>query len=386
MSEFQCVCFRAVDRPLNEQQMEYMEKQSSRAEFTRWDYQVEYNYSSFRGDVEGMLRNGYDICIDYYNYGSTRVHIRLPHGLPIPKATLKNYLDNGISWTADKSGKSGFLTVAVSFEGCYYRQWEINDCLDALAKLRELLMAGDLRALYTLWLCSTVDMNCDIEEQVEPPTPHGLSQMDKSIGAIFGLFEMDELIIHAAASDVPELVHQSDVEDPVHLFVQQMSSTRQAAILTQMLTGDALELKQQLLGELRDSCGPTTSPVTEKGRTVNELLTLTDALRELVNERDRKAEAAKAKREAVKAEKERRARMELMKKAPESWLEKASKLVESRGSENYIAAATLLADLREAVGGDEGETLACKHALRLTKKYPTLNMLKSALRKQQLIS
>ncbi len=61
MSEYQIVSFRAVDRPLNDQQMKFMESQSSRAEFTKWDYKVEYKYSSFRGNVEGMLRNGYDI-------------------------------------------------------------------------------------------------------------------------------------------------------------------------------------------------------------------------------------------------------------------------------------------------------------------------------------
>lgn len=74
-----------------------MEAQSSRAEFSKWEYEVDYKYSSFRGDVDGMLRNGCDIFIEYCNYGSICVKIRLPHGLPVPKAILKDYLDSGIS-------------------------------------------------------------------------------------------------------------------------------------------------------------------------------------------------------------------------------------------------------------------------------------------------
>lgn len=58
MSEHQIVKFRAIDRPLTDKQLEFMELQSSRAEFTRWEFQVEYHYSSFHGNVDGMLRNG----------------------------------------------------------------------------------------------------------------------------------------------------------------------------------------------------------------------------------------------------------------------------------------------------------------------------------------
>ena len=61
-----------------------------------------------------------------------------------------------------------------------------------------------------------------------------------------------------------------------------------------------------------------------------------------------------------------------------------TKLIEARGTENYEAAADILADLREAVGGDEGEKIARKHAAHLGKKHPTLSRMKSALRKRGL--
>jgi hypothetical protein len=50
MSEYQIVMFRAIDRPLTDNQLAFMDRQSSRAEFSKLEFNVEYRYSSFRGD------------------------------------------------------------------------------------------------------------------------------------------------------------------------------------------------------------------------------------------------------------------------------------------------------------------------------------------------
>ena len=96
------------------------------------------------------------------------------------------------------------------------------------------------------------------------------------------------------------------------------------------------------------------------------------------------AEAAE-RRKAVKQEKERQDRMKKMVKAPRKWLRDADKLVEARGTQNYKAAAEILADLREAIGGDKGAQLTREHAAHLAKKHPTLTHLKSSLRKRALL-
>lgn len=69
---------------------------------------------------------------------------------------------------------------------------------------------------------------------------------------------------------------------------------------------------------------------------------------------------------------------------PAKWLREAESLADARGTHNYRAAADILADLREAVGGDEGDKMTRKHAAHLAKKYPTLTHLKSSLRKRGL--
>lgn len=85
------------------------------------------------------------------------------------------------------------------------------------------------------------------------------------------------------------------------------------------------------------------------------------------------------------AERERQKRMEQMKVAPEDWLDEAARLAAARGTANYKAAADILADLREAIGGEEGNTLARKKAAELVKKHPTLTQLKGSLRKRGLL-
>jgi hypothetical protein len=70
---------------------------------------------------------------------------------------------------------------------------------------------------------------------------------------------------------------------------------------------------------------------------------------------------------------------------PQKWLDEAGQLVEARGTANYLAAAEILADMREAIRGDEGDKITRRHAAHLAKSYPTLTHLKGPLRKRGLV-
>jgi hypothetical protein len=140
-----------------------------------------------------------------------------------------------------------------------------------------------------------------------------------------------------------------------------------------------------LLAEIRDSQVSDSWPTSDMQRTYDELLQKTEALRAgEVAKQARKAKA-KAQREAAKAERERADRMQEMRQDADKWLREAEALVDARGTHNYKAAADILHDLREAVGGDEGNTMARRHAANLAKKHPTLTHLKSSLRKRGLL-
>ena len=108
-----------------------------------------------------------------------------------------------------------------------------------------------------------------------------------------------------------------------------------------------------------------------------------DAVLDVV--RPRRKRKVAAKRQAAKKERERQARMKKMVDDPQAWLRKSSELVDARGTANYKAAAEILADLREAIGGESGEEITRKLAANLTKEHPTLTHLKSQFRKRGLL-
>ena len=386
MSELQIVKFRAIDRPLSDKQLEFMDRQSSRAEFTKWDFEVEYHYSSFRGDVDGMLRNGYDVFLTYSNYGNREIRMRLPSGLPFSKSVWSKYISTeGFKWTADNTGTAGILTVSPYLEDAYDAVWEFDDYLDATAKLREMLVAGDLRALYVLWLCSAMSSTHEEVPVLEPPVPHGLSALSGESADLIAFFEGDPLLVGAAAVGIPAYNAQGAQGDSVKAWLKSITDSRRTEIVQRMLSEDPVALKAELLSEIRDSQKTPSWPVEPPTRTVAQLLQMCETLRQKEDEKEKKQAAAKAKRDADKAEKQRQARMIEMQSAPDSWLKKASELVEKRGTDNYRQAASILADLRDALGGEQGNKIARKHAAHLAQNYPTLNVLKSALRLKQLL-
>ncbi|WP_442510408.1 hypothetical protein SH528x_002026 [Novipirellula sp. SH528] len=194
-------------------------------------------------------------------------------------------------------------------------------------------------------------------------------------------FGLDPLMLKAAADGVPAFKRDKDEEDPIQVWTQSISEARLRALLRRFLKDDAASVKAELLAEIRDAGSPADWPITNRGRSLDDLLAATEVLREKANEQQEKKARAKAVRDAAKAEKERQARMTKIKESPKAWLAQAEKLAAARGTQNYKAAAEILADLREAIGGETGDKLARNCAIKLVKAYPTLTMLKSSLRK-----
>lgn len=386
MSEQQIIKFRAVDRPLSDEQMEFMDQQSSRAEFTKWEFEVEYHYSSFRGDIDGMLRNGYDVFLNYCNYGVREIRIRLPGGLPFAKNVWEKYIDSEwLTWSPDKTGKGGILSVAPRLEDAYDPVWEFDDYLDAAAKLREMLIHGDLRALYFLWLCNAISLLDEDEELSEPPVPHGLGELPDEVIDLLAFFEVDPYLVDAAANGIPRFNAKGSQSDIVNKWLATIAVSRRKEIIQRLIAEDPVALKAELLSEIRDGQQATSWPVEPPTRTYSQLSEKCDLLRREAEEKEKREAEAQAKREAEKAEKERQARMVEMRSDPNAWLKKASKLVEQRSTSSYVEAADILADLRDAVGGEKGNKIVRKHAASLAEKNPKLNLLKSSLRKKGLL-
>jgi hypothetical protein len=344
---------------------------------------VEYHYSDFRGDVDGLLRNGFDVFLHYANYGVREIRLRLPGGLPFEKTVWSKFVDGErLKWSRDATGKSGILTLRPYHEpGEIEEAWEFDEYVDAAVQIRETLIAGDLRGLYLLWLCAADDDYNDPDETIEPPVPHGMAELPGQSENLLTFFGLDTLLLKAAAEGVENEPGGVSQDKRLEDWVRSLSVEQSKTLLARFLVEDSQAIKMETLAEIREAQPPISWPTTDKKRTFSQLLEIGKVLRsEETRIRQREADA-KAKRDAAKAEKERQARMKEMAASPATWLAKAEKLADARGTDNYKAAADILADLREAVGGEEGNKLARRHAAHLAKKYPTLNQLKSSLRK-----
>ena len=387
MSEYQQVVFQAVDGPLNDKQLEFAQRQSTRAEVSRWSLSVAYHYSSFHGDVDGLLRRGYDVYLQYTNYGSREIKLRLPRGMPTAKSVWSRYVDGEhLSWKNDAKGCGGILSLYPFHEaGDLEEVWETQKYLDAAIYVRERLMSGDLRALYLLWLCAADDDYNDPEEMVEPPVPHGIAESATYGGELLSFFGLDPLLLVAAGSGVAPAPNTESENRPIAQWVEALDNQRAKEVIHRMLVGNTASEKARLLAEIRDSQIPDDWPTSDKRRTLDELLQKTAALRAEEGAKQARKAQAQAKREAAKAERERADRMKQMLKNPDEWLRESERLVDIGGTFNYKAAAEILHDLREAVGGDKGDKITRRHAADLVKKHPTLNHLKSSLRKHGLL-
>lgn len=105
MSEYQFVHFLAIDRPLDDQQLEFMEMQSSRATVTRRGFTNEYHFGNFTGKTQEMMRRGFDLHVHFASFGIRKLVFRLPFGFPGGITMLQSYLiGDNIHWDQDDPG------------------------------------------------------------------------------------------------------------------------------------------------------------------------------------------------------------------------------------------------------------------------------------------
>ena len=81
MSEYQYYEFRAIDKPLDNDEIDELRSLSSRAEITSTSLTNEYNYGSFRGNPENLMSKYFDAFVYVANWGTHRLMFRFPRRL-----------------------------------------------------------------------------------------------------------------------------------------------------------------------------------------------------------------------------------------------------------------------------------------------------------------
>ena len=371
MSEFQYIGFRAADKPVSDQNLEYMRQQSSRAEITPWTFDNEYQYGDFHGDEFNMLRRGYDIHLHYANFGIRKLLIRFLHKLPDVPGASPYFAKDGLQFLKDKQGQGGVLSISPYHEpGDQDELWNANEILDRLVPLRAEMLEGDLRPLYLAHLAMMSDAEHDPEETREGPVPAGLRNLTAAQRALAELFGLSDALIAAAAEGNPGRPAQQDAGKLYAGWLQSLPQATKDAWLVEWLADSHTSARSDMLEEFRKSRPTAAWPTLQRDRTIAELQT---AAEDIHKDTVRKA--------AEKAARQRAKRLAEMAADPTPTLRETVRLVKLRSRDSYVAIATLLKELREALAGTKQAGLAEQQARKLKKENPTLKLLTSELRR-----
>lgn len=374
MSEYQYVEFIALDRPLDEKQLDYMETQSSRAEITKWRFTNEYHFGDFHGNANEMLRRGYDAHLHYANFGVRRLMFRLPAGLPWDRKTIEAYFpEYGLHWHPDKQGAGGTLEIAPETDGGAFDDsvFEIDELLEQIAPVRDLLIAGDLRPLYVIWLAMSALHGAD--GSMEPPLPAGMGSLPDCITALADFYELSDELLQVAAEGSAPMPKSTQGDTSTTQWLARQSKDELKNLVERFLLEDAMSVRTETLAAIRKESGSVTWPTTRSTRTFGELCGLADEL-----------ESQRNQREAEAKEKARRAKLKKMAADPEQVITEVEKLVMQRSRPSYSAAATTLVELGEALGAD-GANQVREVAERLRRSHPNHRACISELKRHGLL-
>jgi hypothetical protein len=369
MSEFQYVGFRAIDAPVSEKNLEFMRRQSSRAEVTGWTFDNDYHFGDFHGDSAEMLRRGYDFHFHYANFGVRTLMIRLPAGLPDAKA-VEPYLDKDSLYVSkDKSGPGVVLCIKPCYEPDSLDEiWAPNEFFEDLLPLRAEILSGDLRPFYLAHLGVIRDINHS-EEEHEGPVPAGLDRLTDAQAALASMFDLSAGLLAAAARGAPPL--PEDRGNSYDAWLQSRPVAVKDAWLSQLLADPRSRVRSEILAEYQKSRSAPSWPVLSLNRTLRELDTAGEELQQRIDRQ--KADAAA---------RERAQKLARMKADPQSTIKKTEELIKQRSGRIYSEIADMLADLREALAGTAQAGLAEQQARRLKEENPKRSGFTGELRRR----
>jgi hypothetical protein len=171
VSGYQYYEFAAVDRPLDDRDLEVLRGLSTRAYITPTSFVNTYEWGSFKGDPRRLVERCFDAFLYLANWGTRELIVRLPARLADPDVVQRYCSGDAVSaWSA--GGHVVVAAVSEDEEGDF--EWGGEGVLASILPVRAELLAGDMRALYLLWLLRVQVGDVD-EDEVEPPLPPALN-------------------------------------------------------------------------------------------------------------------------------------------------------------------------------------------------------------------
>lgn len=373
MSEYQYYEFRAVDRPLTADDMDWLRELSSRAQITPTGFANTYNWGDFRGDPVKLMHRCFDAFVHVTNFGCRRFMLRLPHAsFDIKRA--KPYCRSEITSLRSK-GNCVLLDFYCEDEPGEWDEWDDGPgWMASLIPLRADLLDGDWRCLYLAWLCGV--QYEDLEDDLtEPAVPPGLKDLPAPYDAFVDFLQIDmDLVEVAARRSTPRVAIDPSTGD-LKAWIDALPTSDKDDLLVGFVQGTGANPQRELLRRYREATADRTR--TQPGeasfppRTVAELA---DAWNEHARAKERRL-AEQAERERARhAEAEARAREKYLKdlasRTDAVWSQ-IEALAKKRTPKGYNQAVALLADLRDAAAQTDGADEFARRIQQLRSLHST---------------
>lgn len=382
MSEHQYYEFQAIDRPLGEREMAQLRAVSTRARITPTSFVNDYSWGNFKGNSDHWMDNYFDAFLYIANWGTHVLKLRLPSRLLDPQA-VRPYADcDGLSLR--HNGERVILTFEADTDD--RGDWsEGEGQLARLLPLRADLARGDLRALYLGWLACLRTEEPD-EEELEPPVPPGLAQLNGPLAALAEFLYLDQDLIAAAAQASGPAMATTVEREEVRAWVAALPPAQKDELLVRLVAdeapGLAAELLQRLLRERR-AADPEQAPAPRR-RSVAELLRTAAAIgeeRRRVQAQQRAAQKARREQEAAAS---RAAHLERIAGLEPNLWGQVDELIANKQSKSYDQAVTVLLDLRDLAVRDGRAAQFAERLAALRERHGRKGTFLERLRKAKL--
>jgi hypothetical protein len=200
MSEYQYYEFQAIDRRLTAREMAKLRCFSTRARISPTSFVNEYEWGDFKGDEDAWMDEYFDAFLYFANWGTRILKLRVPSRL-FDGATAGAYCIGESASVREHEDKTILTFVSEQEED----EWpEESDALSVLTPIRTQLSRGDLRSLYLGWLLSVQTGEVE-DDEIEPPVPPGLKDLDGALERLVDFLRIDMDLIEIAAAASPAM-------------------------------------------------------------------------------------------------------------------------------------------------------------------------------------
>lgn len=368
MSEYQYYEFRAIDRPLTQQEQSAVGSLSSRVDLSPDHAIFVYNYSDLPARAEELLAKYFDAMFYIANWGSCQLMFRFPKKM-IDLEQIRPYLQPYIVqefMTVTEKGNYVVIDFEWHEEAPDWGWIEGTGWLSRLIGLRDDILHGDYRLLYLAWLKAVTLEEEMLDDTVEPPVPAGLRRLSPGLRTFIELFDLDEELVAAAAeaSGAPESITEAQLRHAIG----KLSAEDQQSWLLRLARGEPhlSAAFNRLLLELLEQ--PQSGQ--ESRRTLAELFETAERLEKVL--RDKRAAETRAKH--LK-------KMETLAAQESQLWQEVVELIERKTGKSYDQAVKHLLDLRD-LAIHQGEQITFQARLnKIYKDYSNLSALRNRLRK-----